>query len=56
MYSEIKLISKVKAQITKFSHKLSRSFKKPKDKFIHQMIYGIQAAKDDVKNGHWLVL
>jgi len=46
MYSEIKLISKVKAQITKFSHKVSRSFKKPKGKFIHQMIYGIQAAKD----------
>ena len=46
MYSEIKLISKVKAQITKFSHKVSRSFKKPKGKFIHQMIYRIQAAKD----------
>ena len=46
MYSEIKLISKVKAQITKFTHKVSRSFKKPKGKFIHQMIYGIQAAKD----------
>ena len=46
MYSEIKLISKVKAQITKFSYKVSRSFKKPKGKFIHQMIYGIQAAKD----------
>ena len=46
MYPEIKLISKVKAQITKFSHKVSRSFKKPKGKFIHQMIYGIQAAKD----------
>ena len=46
MYSEIKLISKVKAQITEFSHKVSRSFKKPKGKFIHQIIYGIQVAKD----------
>lgn len=46
MRSEIKLVSKLKAQITRFSHKVSRLFKKPRQKFIHQMIYGIQAAKD----------
>ena len=46
MRSQIKLISKVKAQITRFSYKISRFFKKPRKKFIHQMIYDILAARD----------
>ena len=55
MYSEIKLISKVKAQITEFSHKVSRSFKKPKGKFIHQMIYGIQVAQQLVEKSRCIL-
>jgi len=38
--------SKIKSQISRFSAKMSKDLDKPKRKFIHQMIYGIQASKD----------
>lgn len=37
---------KIKTQITRFSHRISRGLKKPTRKFVAQMIYGIQASKD----------
>ncbi len=46
MAIESKTAGKIKTQITRFSNKLSSGLKKPKRKFLHQMIYGIQASKD----------
>jgi len=46
MASSPKTAAKIKSQITKFSVRLSQGLDKPKQKFIHQMIYGIQASKD----------
>ena len=37
---------KVNEQLIKFSAKISKGLKKPKRKFVHQMIFGIQAARD----------
>lgn len=44
--SESKTAGKIKTQITRFSHKLSYGLDKPKKKFLHQIICGIQASKD----------
>ena len=41
-------VGKIKAQITRFLKRLSSGLDKPKRKFLHQRIYGIQAS-DDIK-------
>ena len=41
-----KIVGKIKQQISLFCSRLSYGLPKPKRKFIHQMIYGIQASKD----------
>ena len=34
---------KIKRDLTKFSLKISRNLKRPQQKFVHQMLYGILA-------------
>ena len=46
MATSAKTAGQIKSQITRFSAKVSLGLDKPKRKFIHQMIYGIQASKD----------
>jgi len=46
MAMESKAAGKIKTQITRFSNRLSSGLNKPKRRFLHQMIYGIQASKD----------
>lgn len=46
MANSTKTAAKIKSQISRFSAKMSKDLDKPKRKFIHQMIYGIQASKD----------
>lgn len=46
MGNESKIIGKIKAQITRFSNRVSSGFPKPTRRFIREMIYGIQAGKD----------
>ena len=46
MTTQSKTPGKIKTQITRFSNRLSSGLNKPKRKFLHQMIYGIQASKD----------
>ncbi len=46
MANDSKIAGKIKAQITRFANRLGRGWKKPKRKFIAQMIFGIQASKD----------
>jgi len=46
MAIESKTPGKIKTQITRFSKRLSSGLNKPKRKFLHQMIYGVQASKD----------
>jgi hypothetical protein len=41
-----KIAGKIKAQITRFGHKISGGYKKPLRKWMIQMLYGIQASKD----------
>jgi len=41
-----KIAGRIKAQITRFGHKVSGGYKKPLRKWIVQMLYGIQASKD----------
>ncbi len=41
-----KIAGKIKAQITRFAHKISGGYKKPVRKWMIQMLYGIQASKD----------
>jgi len=41
-----KIAGKIKAQITRFAHKISSGYKKPARKWMIQMLYGIQASKD----------
>jgi len=36
----------LKAQLPKFSGIISKSFRKPKKRFVKEMLYGIQASKD----------
>ena len=46
MKDDILIRKKVNEQLVKFSDKLSEGLKKTKKKFIHQMLFGIQASKD----------
>jgi len=46
MATQSKTAGKIKMQITRFSNRLSSGLNKPKKKFLHQMVYGIQASKD----------
>jgi hypothetical protein len=46
MSCETRITATLKGQLSKFSGIISKGFKKPKQKLIHEMIYGIQAAKD----------
>ena len=46
MGNDSTVAGKIKTQITRFSHRISRGLKKPTRKFVAQMIYGIQASKD----------
>jgi len=41
-----KILGKIKAQITRFGHKVSEGHNKPVRKWMLQMLYGIQASKD----------
>jgi len=41
-----KIAVRIKAQITRFAHKISGGYKKPIRKWMIQMLYGIQASKD----------
>lgn len=46
MSCEARITASLKGQLSKFSGIISKGFKKPKQKLIHEMVYGIQAAKD----------
>lgn len=46
MATQSKAAGKIKTQITRFSKRLSPGLTKPRRKFLHKMIYGIQASKD----------
>lgn len=46
MEDNSKIVGKIKSQITRFSHKISRDLKRPTRRLIVQMLYGIQASKD----------
>ena len=46
MPNSTRTAAEIKSQITRFSQKVSVGLDKSKRKFIHQMIYGIQASKD----------
>jgi hypothetical protein len=46
MEHDSKIAGKIKAQITRFAHRIFCGAKKPLRKFIVQMLYGIQASKD----------
>ncbi len=46
MSLESKIAANLKGQLSKFSGIISKKFKKPKQKLIKQMLYGIQASKD----------
>ena len=46
MENDSKMAGKIKAQITRFGHRISHGFQKPNRKFLVQMLYGIQASKD----------
>ena len=41
-----KIVANLKGQLSKFSGIISKGFKKPKQKLIKEMLYGIQASKD----------
>jgi len=45
MAGESKTAGKIKTEITRFSSKVSSGLNKPKRKFIHQTVCGIQASK-----------
>jgi hypothetical protein len=46
MTVEYRTVVGLKAQLSKFSGIISKSFKQPKKKLIKEMLYGIQASKD----------
>jgi len=46
MSGESKIIANLKGQFSKFSGIISKRFKKPKQKLIKEIFYGIQASKD----------
>lgn len=46
MNNDTKVREKVNEQLSPFTEILSEGLKKPKKKFIHQMLFGIQASRD----------
>lgn len=46
MSENSKIVANLKGQLTKYSGIISKSFSKPKQKLIKEMLYGIQASKD----------
>lgn len=46
MQDHSKMAGKIKTQITRFANRMAEGFKRPDQKFICQMLYGIQASKD----------
>jgi len=46
MRHDSKIAGKIKAQISRFSNRLSDGLTKPERRFIREVIYGIQASKD----------
>jgi len=46
MSVEYRTVVSLKAQLSKFSGIISKSFKQPKKRLIREMLYGIQASKD----------
>lgn len=46
MATQSKAAGRIKTQITRFSKRLSSGQTKSRRKFIHQMIYRVQASKD----------
>ncbi|MDH7514236.1 MAG: hypothetical protein QHH14_14955, partial [Clostridiales bacterium] len=46
MTVEYRTVVSLKAQLSKFSGIISKSFKQPKRRLIKEMLYGIQASKD----------
>lgn len=46
MGNDSKTICKIKEKVAEFSRDISKNFKKPCQKFIRQIVFGIQAAKD----------
>jgi hypothetical protein len=46
MSSESRTVANLKGQLSKFSGIISRGFKKPKQRLIKEILYGIQASKD----------
>jgi hypothetical protein len=46
MTDDIRISEKVKSEINHFSQTITQGLSKPKKKFIHQMLFGIQASRD----------
>ncbi|MDO8094977.1 MAG: hypothetical protein Q6360_15975 [Candidatus Brocadiales bacterium] len=46
MNSESRIVANLKGQLSKFSGIISKGFKKPKQRLIKEILYGIQASKD----------
>ncbi len=46
MGDDNKIAARIKSQITHFARRISGDFKKPRKKFMVEMLYGIQASKD----------
>lgn len=46
MNDDTRISEKVKSEIEHFSQSITRGLTKPKKKFIHQMLFGIQASRD----------
>ena len=46
MGDDNRIAGKIKSQIAQFAQRIANDFKKPKRKFMVQMLYGIQASKD----------
>jgi len=46
MYDDIRISEKVKSEIRHFAQIITQDLAKPKKKFIHQMLFGIQASRD----------
>ena len=41
-----KLLSRLKAQLTKFTLELCQTLRRPRQKFVGQMLFGVQASQD----------
>jgi len=46
MNDDIRISEKVKSEIKHFAQIITQGMAKPKKKFIHQMLFGIQASRD----------